>query len=716
MLMRPGEITASNTVIGRTNPGWFVIAHDIETNSTLPSKEGLLLSAFCLNGEDVLVIDNTSVDNSEIFKPEDLKRCLFVAHNADFEARWGVTTNFLPARYACTMVNDKRLLSGQEGYKFDLVSVLNRRLGHAAVPIWMDKDIRAEFATSTVRTDEQILYNAADTIRLVALLNEQLRIAEETEQLFLINSLNSRIIIPIARAEVLGIKHDSEAWVQIAKDRQVTVDELCEKLNKLVLDKYGVTPERVNPEVRKQKEAKIKRDAKWNIRKEKLLLQKLNLEEKGKTHLKSYQVTLGQLEKLSITTPEQTLEDHGTINWGSQPQVLEVFKLIGCPIPMAKDKKTRQLKAGVGKDARANWKVQNEGSPYCEVMDLFDKMKKIKHNITSFGEKWVEQYVRNGRAFTLLDQAGTDTGRFSSGDKGKVKKHPNMQQIPKFQNDDGRAIYRECFVADPGRKIITIDYKNCEGVIMIAQSGDLEMKKITELPDQHSYLGTKCWRNIYKHRYEQSKDPKWLELAQTYEMNKSTSEKAKERDKFKNSGGLFPVAYGVFASKVASAAGITESEGQIMIDTIKNEIPKVVTYLDGVAIKAIKDGYAQHNKRTGSRRWFQGILDEKHYGWKVAKGDRIAIESAARNTVIQGTNSDIVKEAIAVIEAWTRLFKVDMRFLLTVHDEIVIDAPEDKASEYAKKIQQIMQRTAQNYLIPEIQMGTSCEVAAHWSK
>jgi hypothetical protein len=72
-------------------------------------------------------------------------------------------------------------------------------------------------------------------------------------------------------------------------------------------------------------------------------------------------------------------------------------------------------------------------------------------------------------------------------------------------------------------------------------SGDLEMKKITSQSDQHSYLGSKAWRKVYEYRFKNTGDPKWKELSETYVMDKSTPEKEKERQKFKNSAGLFPV-------------------------------------------------------------------------------------------------------------------------------------------------------------------------------
>lgn len=518
---------------------WWVLGHDIENKGDFPVKENLILSSFCNDGENVLTIDNTSVDNSEVFSKEVLAHCLFVAHNADHEASWGVRTNFLPARYACTMVNSKRLLSGQEGYRFDLVSEISRRLGPKAIPEWMNKDIRSQFSDHDgTLTDDQVLYNAADTIRLKQLLAEQIRQAVIQNQLFLNNTINSRLIIPIAEAEMYGIRHNAERWSEIARDRKTKADEICKELDGLVVQQYQINPEEINPTLKKEREKKERKENKLEVRITKLQTQLKRLEDANKTHLKSYLKQKEQLEKLLTTPQESVQEESGIINWGSQPQVLKFLNKVGVPLPQAKDKKTREFKPSVGKEARANWFVNNQDSPFYPVMEKFDKYKKLIHNVNSFGEKWIVQYTNpiTGRVHTKLDQAGTDTGRFSSGSKGKNKKYPNMQQIPSPPE------YRGCFGDGEGRTIITLDYANCEGVVMTSLSGDMNMKQIIQMKDSHSYLGTKSWREIYKYRYKKTSDPKWLELSQNYEMNKSTPEKDKERTVFKNSGGLFPVA------------------------------------------------------------------------------------------------------------------------------------------------------------------------------
>jgi len=371
-------------IITGTN-GWYVLGYDIENRSVEPCKEGLLLSAFCNNPEEVVVIDNTSVQNNELFTPEILKRCIFISHNADHEACWGKATGFEPMRYFCTMVNDKRLLSGQEGYKFDLVSVINRRLGYKQIPIEMDKDIRSTFNECTFFTNEQILYNAADTIRLKSVLAEQYRIAEERKQFFLLNTLNSRIIKPIAGAEVRGIKHNTEKWRNIARERQQKAELIWQELNSIVNSTPGIEIGKINPAAKKAQESLEKRQIKNQERLLKLQNQLKQLEEKGKQHLKSYQITkqnLVTLQNQENVSGEVTKEYLASaINWSSQKQVIEFLKQIKCPLPLAKDKKTHELKPGIGKEARANWFVENENSYFVHIMTLIDKKKKLIYNV-----------------------------------------------------------------------------------------------------------------------------------------------------------------------------------------------------------------------------------------------------------------------------------------------------------------------------------------------
>lgn len=79
------------------------------------------------------------------------------------------------------------------------------------------------------------------------------------------------------------------------------------------------------------------------------------------------------------------------------------------------------------------------------------------------------------------------------------------------------------------------------------------------------------------------------------------------------------------------------------------------------------------------------------------------------------TNVDIIIEAIVTIARWAKLYKVDVRLLGQVHDELIYDFPEDQ-DWIPAKLQELMTRTAQRYLIPEISMSAGCDVGYYWIK
>jgi len=379
------------------------VAHDIENRTQFPSRDGLLLSAFSFKKDEVFVIDNTSVDNSEVFTPDILQKCNFVCHNADHEARWGYATNFIPARYSCTLVNDRRLFAGQTGYRFDIVSLIIRWLGIENVPEAMNKDIRNTFHNATSFVAEQILYNASDVVRLLEVYYRQLEVAARQGRLFELN-IRSRIIQELAAAEMTGIIHNSTKWRDIAEVRQKKADEICESLTKKAVEDYGVDPSVVNPNLKKAIEQKERGKAKREARLLKLKEQLERLQASNKTHLKSYGITLLTYEKLLHENETNDLQDiQVTINWGSPKQVIDLLRKIGCPLPTKKDKRSKGPKASLGKEARNSWFTNYEDSPFKTFMTQFDNYKKTIHNVKAFGPAWVEKYVRaNGYLLLFL--------------------------------------------------------------------------------------------------------------------------------------------------------------------------------------------------------------------------------------------------------------------------------------------------------------------------
>lgn len=701
-----------------------MISNDYEYRTD--SKRILLSSWHSGREEDpIIVIDHTSVAVGTVVDNTILRNKQILAQNADVEARINLKYGITEGQYICTMVNEQVILSGtEEG--FDLVSICKRR--GIAVPSWMDKDIINEFLVwedDELFEAKHILYNAADAIVLPKILTAQQKAIDVLKLNYLIR-IRSRLVKILARGENYGFVHDSKRWEEIAVEKEKQAKEICGILTEVAIGKYGVKPEKVNSSYGKKLEVQKRQKQRKSQRKEKLEILVKGLESRGKIETKAYKTSQEQLLKLGASSVVGLSSKEGVqclvvpteevINWGSSQQVLAILQEIKCPIPLGVDKKTYGKKIpSVSKEARNEWFVEHGDGEFKDLFELFDKYKRIAHNIRSFGIPWIQTYVKDGIAYTIFRQTGTRTLRFASGkeDEGYF----NLQQIPKETVkmiidgvEEDVAIYRECFGTKPGRSMTTLDLIGAEVVLMVSLSGDLQLKKITDLPDQHSYMGTKCWRDVYTDRYGRTGEVRWKELSETYTM-----QKGKERDKFKNSG-IFPVLYGVKESKVASVQGFSTRDARVFIDRIEAEMPVVVTYVKEKAKFALTNGYVLHNTRTNSRRWFPDVLRAKKTGEALTSRQKSAVENAARNSPVQGSQIDAICEGMVLIDRWSKIYKVDIEFMGQVHDELIYDHPDELNEWIEERLATAMKKAAKCYLMKEISMDVESRQGKTWLK
>lgn len=723
--------------ITRTWTSFQRFYNDKETTGIDAQRWDLLLDCWWCGdrNQPCLVLDSRTVNTLEVIDNADVHNKIIVAYNGDFEARWNLSRGLVLGEYSCPMVATKTILQGADELDYDIVAELRRR--QIEIPEGMDKDIRNEFIgnPNLVIEDRHVIYNAFDVIVLPELEAKQQVHIDKFNLNFLIHRLRGPLVKILAQSSLTGFVHNQELWLEILNRRKIQAAECAAWLGQYLSDNQ-VDILKIRPKLQEEIDRINNRYTKLNERLAKLNTQIDSFEERGKTTTKAYQLQVEMREKvladLDKPAPEVAIE----INWGSSDQVLGVLNALNInPLPTDVDKETRRPRPSVSKNARNDWFANNPEHPRLDFMKKLDEFKSIEHNIKSFGQAWIDTYYnpKTGKVHTIFRQAGTTTGRFAAGDADNGLF--NIQQIPKTPIDvtafadmlppielpedpEERVkalkkvpVYRLCFGTDPGRSIGTFDYTGCEIVCMISLSHDLELKRITELPDQHSYLGTKCWRAVYQHRYEKTQDPKWKELAETYTM----PSKSKARDLFKQSG-VFPVVYGVKEGKVASIQGFVREEGGIFIRTIEAEMPNVINFVKAKAAGALANGYVVHNTRTNSRRWFESVLYANRHGLNLSNKEEVAVESAARNSPIQGTNADIIIEAIVTIMKWARLYKVDLRLLGQVHDELIFDFKDEDAEWITTKIKLLMERTAQRYLIPEISMKVDAHHGKTWIK
>ncbi len=272
---------------------------------------------------------------------------------------------------------------------------------------------------------------------------------------------------------------------------------------------------------------------------------------------------------------------------------------------------------------------------------------------------------RDGRVHTSFNQAVAATGRLSSSD-------PNLQNIP-IRTELGRTI-RRAFVANPGNVILSADYSQVELRILAHMTGDVSLiETFRRGADIHRATASKMF-NIPEDQLtaEQRRGAKVIN---------------------------FGVLYGMSAFRLSNELGISTGEAKNWIEAYFTRYPKIQEYLDRTLEEARTTGKV--TTLFGRVRYIPEIQNRSF----VVRGNA---ERMATNAPIQGTAADILKLAMIALEKRLQSEAKDARMLLTVHDEIVIEAPEKNASAVAG----IVKGTMEN-IYP---LAVPLAVDTHWGR
>jgi len=242
---------------------------------------------------------------------------------------------------------------------------------------------------------------------------------------------------------------------------------------------------------------------------------------------------------------------------------------------------------------------------------------------------------RTGRVHTTFSQATAVTGRLASAD-------PNLQNIP-VRTQEGRRI-REAFIAPPAHVLVSADYSQIELRIMAHLSGDAALlKAFQEGADIHRATAAEIF---------------------SVPVNDVTSE---QRRYIKAVN--FGLIYGMGAFGLATQLGIERSAAAQFIERYFQRYPGVAEYMQRTRESARENGYVE--TVFGRRLWLPDI--------KAAGGPRRAgAERAAINAPMQGTAADLIKLAMIAVSNWIETEKLRSKLILQVHDELVLEVPDDE--------------------------------------
>lgn len=251
-----------------------------------------------------------------------------------------------------------------------------------------------------------------------------------------------------------------------------------------------------------------------------------------------------------------------------------------------------------------------------------------------------------GRLHTTFNQAATATGRLSS-------TNPNLQNIP-VRTEIGREI-RRGFVADDGMTFLVADYSQ------------IELRILAHITGEVALLET----------FRQGEDIHRRTAAQIYNAEPTAVTPDMRRvAKIIN----FGVLYGMSAHRLTRELSIEYAEADTFIKTYFERYPKVQGYIEETLNFAREHGYVE--TLLGRRRMIPDIKSSNRNAREYA-------ERTAYNMPIQGTQADIVK--LAMLELAPKLTASGSKLLLQVHDELVIEAPQEAAEEVAETVKAAME-------------------------
>lgn len=313
-------------------------------------------------------------------------------------------------------------------------------------------------------------------------------------------------------------------------------------------------------------------------------------------------------------------------------------------------------KLGIGKNVPKTPKGQystnkttlEQYSAKHKVVENVLRRKKIQKTHSTFIQGLQKFVGTDGKIHPSFNGCGTVTGRLSGSS-------PNLQQIEGDEVEEIRV--RNFFIPSPGYRFVVADYEQVE----------------------------------YRLMAHFSKDEKMLEaFASGHDFHAETARRAfdippevevKMRQRFIAKSINFGIGYGRGPMSLAEVLDCSLSEAKQYIADYYETFRGLKAYKDHVISQARQQGFVR--TLAGRKRRLLPEIRSGNYGI------RAHAERQAFNTKIQGSAADLIKLAMICLKP--ELDSLGARMIIQIHDELVIEALEDKAEESLQTAKEIME-------------------------
>ncbi len=333
-----------------------------------------------------------------------------------------------------------------------------------------------------------------------------------------------------------------------------------------------------------------------------------------------------------------------TFNLNS-PQQLGVilFEKMGLPA-LKKTQKTKSYSTG----AETLEELARREYPIAQLLLRYRELTKLK---STYIDALPELVGADGRIHTRFNQAVAATGRLSS-------TNPNLQNIP-VRTELGQRI-RRAFVAPPGQVLLVADYSQ------------IELRILAHIADERALIDAfAAGEDI--HRATAA-----VVLGVAPELVNSEQRRAAKTINF-------GILYGMSAYGLSQELQISSKEAERFIAAYLGQYPGVKRYMEETLESAEREGKVE--TLYGRVRWMPDIRSKN---WNLRENAR----RMAINARIQGTAADILKLAMIAVDRRLRDEQPGAHLLLTVHDELVLEVPEEQAEAVAAIVKAEMEGVA----------------------
>ena len=272
-----------------------------------------------------------------------------------------------------------------------------------------------------------------------------------------------------------------------------------------------------------------------------------------------------------------------------------------------------------------------------------------------------------GRVHSSFNQTGTSTGRLSCSD-------PNLQNIP-IRSDAGREI-RRAFIPEQGNIFVTADYSQVELRMLAHLSGDVAL-------------------------LEAFRDGQDIHKAVASEVFGTAIEDISEEQRSAAKAVNFGIVYGITKWGLARQLQCDAERASQIIDDYKARFTGIDSFLATCIAQATEFGFVETIKHR--RRPIRGIH-------ATNQQQRMLAERIAINSVVQGSAADLIKVAMNnVSRALSDTFP-RARLLLQIHDELVVETPEEDGA----AVRDVLVASMQTAMELDVPIVADASIGSNW--